>query len=140
MASPALHLREVKTERVLRDRLDGPLSGQRNRSNVNLYFPPNVIGMRTRFRDTVLNYIYRTALDLSEGRLESAAVSISSQPDEEDSLTLELTLTIDADWEFIRRLGYDILVKVGDWSKEWSEEERDDYGRRIYFGLVPSVL
>ena len=140
MASPALHLREVKTERVLRDRLDSPLSGQRNRSNVNLYFPPNVIGMRTRFRDTVLNYIYRTALDLSEGRLESAAVSISSQPDEEDSLTLELTLTIDADWEFIRRLGYDILVKVGDWSKEWSEEERDDYGRRIYFGLVPSVL
>ena len=140
MASPSLHLREVKTERVLRDRLDSPLSGQRNRSNVNLYFPPNVIGMRTRFRDTVLNYIYRTALDLSEGRLESAAVSISSQPDEEDSLTLELTLTIDADWEFIRRLGYDILVKVGDWSKEWSEEERDDYGRRIYFGLVPSVL
>ena len=140
MASPALHLREVKTERVLRDRLDGLLSGQRNRSNVNLYFPPNVIGMRTRFRDTVLNYIYRTALDLSEGRLESAAVLISSQPDEEDSLTLELTLTIDADWEFIRRLGYDILVKVGDWSKEWSEEERDDYGRRIYFGLVPSVL
>ena len=140
MASPALHLREVKTERVLRDKLDSPLSGQRNRSNVNLYFPPNVIGMRTRFRDTVLNYIYRTALDLSEGRLESAAVSISSQPDEEDSLTLELTLTIDADWEFIRRLGYDILVKVGDWSKEWSEEERDDYGRRIYFGLVPSVL
>ena len=140
MASPALHLREVKTERVLRDRLDSPLSGQRNRSNVNLYFPPNVIGMRTRFRDTVLNYIYRTALDLSEGRLESAAVSISSQPDEGDSLTLELTLTIDADWEFIRRLGYDILVKVGDWSKEWSEEERDDYGRRIYFGLVPSVL
>ena len=140
MASPSLHLREVKTERVLRDRLDSPLSGQRNRSNVNLYFPPNVIGMRTRFRDTVLNYIYRTALDLSEGRLESAAVSISSQPDEEDSLTLELTLTIDVDWEFIRRLGYDILVKVGDWSKEWSEEERDDYGRRIYFGLVPSVL
>ncbi len=116
------------------------MSGISNRSNVNLYFPPNVIGMRTRFRDTVLNYIYRTALDLSEGRLESAAVSISSQPDEEDSLTLELTLTVDADWKFIRKLGYDILVKVGDWSKEWSEEERDDYGRRIYFGLVPSVL
>ena len=28
MASPALHLREVKTERVLRDKLDSPLSGQ----------------------------------------------------------------------------------------------------------------
>ncbi len=96
--------------------------------------------MRTRFRDTVLNYIYRTTLGLSEGRLKSAEVSISSQPDEEDSLTLELTLTIDSDWEFIRKLGHDILVKIGEWSKEWSDEERDDYAQRIYFGLVPSVL
>ena len=140
MASQALKLKGGGTKGPVFDRLDSHFGPQRHRSNVYLYFPPTVIGMRTRFRDTVLNYIYRMALDLSEGRLESAAVSISSQPDEEDSLTLELTLTVDADWEFIRKLGYDILVKVGDWSKEWSEEERDDYGRRIYFGLVPSVL
>ena len=112
----------------------------RNNRAVNLYFPPDAMGMRTRFRDTVLNYIYRTSLDLADGRLQSAEVSVSSQPDEEDSLTLELALTIDADWEFIRKLGHDILVRVGEWSKEWSEEERDDYARRIYFGLVPSVL
>ena len=112
----------------------------RNNRAVNLYFLPDTTGMRTAFRDTVLNYIYRTALDLSDDRLQSAEVSISSQPDEEDSFTLELTLTIDADWDFIRKLGHDILVKVGEWSKEWSEEERDDYARRIYFGLVPSAL
>lgn len=112
----------------------------RNNRVVNLYFPPSTIGMRTRFRDNALNYIYRTALDLSDGRLETAAVSVSSQPDEEDSLTLELTLTIDADWEFIRKLGHDILVRLGEWSKEWPEKEREDYARRIYFGLVPSVL
>lgn len=112
----------------------------RNNRVVNLYFPPSTIGMRTRFRDNALNYIYRTALALSENRLETAAVSVSSQPDEEDSLTLELTLTIDADWEFIRKLGHDILVRLGEWSKEWSEEEREDYARRIYFGIVPAVL
>ena len=140
MASPAIHLGEIRTGRVLRDGLDDPLSGLRNLSNLNLYFPPRVIGMRTSFRDLVLNYIYRTARDLSDGRLKSAEVSVSSQPDEEDSLTLELTMTIDADWEFIRKLGNDILIKVGEWSKEWQEEEREDYGRRIYFGLVPSVL
>ena len=140
MASQALKLKGGGTKGPLFDRLDSHFGTQRHRSNVYLYFPPTAIGMRTRFRDTVLNYIYRTALDLSDGRLESAEVSVSSQPDEEDSLTLELTLTIDAGWEFIRKLGYDILVKIGEWSKEWSEEERDDYGRRIYFGLVPSVL
>ena len=112
----------------------------RKNKAVNLYFLPDTIGMRTHFRDTVLNYMYRTALDLADGRLQSAEVSVSNQPDEEDSLTLELTLTIDADWDFIRRLGHDILVKVGEWSKEWSEEEKDDYARRIYFGLVPSTL
>ena len=96
--------------------------------------------MRTPFRDKVLNYIFRTAQALSEGRLESASVSVSSQPDEEDSLALDLTLTVDADWEFIKKLRYDILVKIGEWSEEWTEADRDDYGRRIYFGLVPSVL
>lgn len=112
----------------------------RKNKAVNLHFSPSAMGMRTHFRDTVLNYIYRTALDLSEGRLEAAEVSISDQPDEEDSLTLELTLTIDADWEFIKKLRYDTLVKLCEWSKDWSEEEREDYGRRIYFGILPSDL
>ena len=96
--------------------------------------------MRTPFRNRVLNYIYRTALDLSGGRLEFAAVSISSQPGEEDSLTMDLTMTVNADWEFIHKLRYDILVKVSEWSKEWSDAERDDYGRRIYFSIIPTSL
>ena len=140
MASSALHLSEVRAGRIPRHKIESPLSSRRKRSNLYLYFPPSTVGMRTRFRDSVLNYIYRTALALSENRLETAVVSVLSQPDEEDSLTLELTLTINADWDFIRKLGHDILVKVGEWSEEWSEEQREDYGRRIYFGLVPSVL
>ena len=96
--------------------------------------------MQTRFRKSALNFIYRTALGLSEGRLESASVSVSSQPDEEDSLALELTMTIDADWEYIKKLRREILVKVGEWSQEWTEDEKDDYGHRIYFGLIPSNL
>ena len=109
-------------------------------SRISLYFPSDTLGMLTRFRKRVLTDIYRTALALSEERLESAAVSVSSQPDEEDSLTLDLTLTINADWEFIKKLRREILIKVGEWSQEWSEEEKDDYGRRIYFGLIPLQL
>ena len=78
-----------------------------------LYFPPDTKGLRTQFRDSALNYIYRTALALSDGRLESASVSVWSTPDEVDSLTLDLTLTVDADWEFIAKLRPEILVKVG---------------------------
>ena len=32
---------------------------------LNLYFPPDTRGLRTQFRDSVINYIYRTALGLS---------------------------------------------------------------------------
>lgn len=114
--------------------------GQRNQAVASIYFPYDALGMTTRFRKRVLQYIYRSALALSEGRLESAAVSVSSQPDEEDSLTLDLTLTIDSDWENIKKLRREILVKIGEWSREWTEDEKDDYGRRIYFGLIPSSL
>ena len=123
-----------------RDNLGRLSSGQHFRASISLYFPSDTLGMLTRFRKKVLTDIYRIALALSEERLESAAVSVSSQPDEEDSLTLDLTLTINADWEFIKKLRREILIKVGEWSQEWSEEEKDDYGRRIYFGLIPLQL
>ena len=66
-----------------------------------------------RFRDAVLNDIFRTAVTISDGLLESAEVSVWSTPDEEDSLTLDLTLTMDTDWENIKRLRHEINVTVG---------------------------
>ena len=108
--------------------------------NALLLFTPETKGLRTQFRDSALNYIYRTALGLSDDRLKSASVSVGSTPEEEDSLTLDLTLTVDADWEFIAKLSHDILVRVCDWSQKWSEEEREDYGRRIYFAILPLNL
>lgn len=140
MAMATLTLEQAVIKgRIYRDDL-GLSSRYRNHAGMKLYFPPDALGMLTRFRRRVLNYVYRTALVLSEGRLESAAVSVSSQPDEEDSLTLDLTMTVDADWEYIKKLRREILTNVGEWSKEWTEEEKDDYGRRIYFGLMPLIL
>ena len=107
---------------------------------MGLHFPTETMGMRTPFRTTVLNYIFRTVLDLAEERLESAEVAVSSTPDEEDSLTLDLTLTVNADWETIGKLRYDVLAKLSEWSQEWLDEEKDDYGRRIYFGFLPPTL
>ena len=125
----------------LRHENPDPLSISRHdRLSLNLYFPPDTRGLRTQFRGLVINYIYRTALGLSGDRLKVASVSVGSTPEEEDSLTLDLTLTVDADWEFIAKLSHDILVRVSEWSREWTEEEREDYGRRIYFAILPLTL
>ena len=113
---------------------------ERTIENDGLRFLPDTMGMRTKFRDAALNYVFRTALELCDGRLESAEVSLSSTPDEEDSLALDLTLTVDADWETVGKLRYQILVKVGEWLQGFSDEEKNDYGRRIYFGFVLSNL
>ncbi len=117
-----------------------PIVEQALDENDLLTFAPETKGLRTQFRDSVLNYIYKTALGLSDDRLKSASVSAWSAPDEEDSITLDLTLTVDADWGFIAKLSHDILVRVSEWSREWTEEEREDYGRRIYFAILPLNL
>ena len=141
MAMVAPVLGQIGIQQLLDSDDNSWLYGWRHdRAAISLFFPPDTLGMLTRFRKNTLNYIYMTTLELSEGRLESATVSVSSQPGEEDSLALDLTMTIDADWEYIKKLRREILIKVGEWSQEWTEDEKDDYGRRIYFGLIPSNL
>ncbi len=53
---------------------------------------------------------------------------------------MDLTLTVDADWDVAQALAREILDKVSEWSKEWPEEDQEDYGRWIYFGVVPTDL
>ena len=140
MAQPTLLIRQDRTGKSYKTGLNRTAGTYRARPVDGLYFPPDSLAMRTPFREAVLNYIFRTARELSDGLLESAEVSVTSTPDEEDSLIIDLTLTVNAGWEVIGELGYNILVKLGEWSQEWSEEEKNDYARRIYFGLVPSNL
>ena len=140
MAHSAVAIRPTAISKLKQEAAAGPSTSGHNWDNLYLYFPPETKGLRTQFRDAILNYIYRTALGLTHDRLKSASVSVWSTPEEEDSYTLDLTLTVDADWEFIAKLSHDILVRVSEWSREWTEEEREDYGRRIYFAIVPSDL
>ena len=97
---------------------------------------PNI----TPFRKLILNYIYRTVLELSNGSLESAEVSLSSVPDEEDSLHLTLTLIVKSDWQVVQELRHEVFARVSNWSKEWTQEEQDDYGRWVYVRLLPAKL
>ena len=105
-----------------------------------LDFSPETERVLTPFRKGVLNDIYRTAFGISAGRLETATVLLSSTSDEEDSLHLDLTLTVNADWDAAQELAQEILCRVSEWSKEWPERDREDYGRWIYFGVIPTEL
>ena len=105
-----------------------------------LHFSDETLPIWTPFRARVLNYIFRTALGLLGDQLESATVSVSSVPDEEDTYALNLTLAVTGDWPIIRCARDELLTKVSEWSMEWSRQQQEDYGRRIYFGLIPTVL
>ena len=113
---------------------------QRDKMSLPLHFPVESIAILTKFRKDVLTCIFRAAQDLSGGLLASGIVSVSSSPDEDDSLHLYLTLTFNADWDTLDKWHDRILEKLGEWAQEWSQEEQEDYSRWIYFGLFPSQL
>ena len=103
-----------------------------------LYFPADLWGVVTPFRQSVLTHIFQVAWRLSKGLLESGIVWSARAPDEGNALHLNLTLTVNSSWETVNRLHDQILEWLANWSRHWSEEEREDYSRWIYFGLVPA--
>ena len=140
MAQLATSTRRSRVSRFGEPRRDRVPTTPLDRTASLLYFPMETRSVLTSFRKRVLTYIYRTALGLSVGKLESATVSLSSTPDEEDSFQLDLTLRFDGDWKAAQELMQDILGRVSEWSKEWPEEDQEDYGRWIYFGVIPAEL
>ena len=103
-----------------------------------LHFPVELSGVKTPFRERVLNYIYRTALGRSNGLLKSAFVEVVSEPDDRDYLYLNLSLTIDMDWDGLDIVCDHILTGLSQWSQdEWDEERQREYSRWIYFSLSP---
>lgn len=97
-------------------------------------------GLLTPFHNEVFTYIYRTAQEISRGRVIYGELAAPTAPDEEDSVHLDLTLVVDADWDTIANWRADIITSVSEWSKDWTEKERQDYARWVYFGLVPVHL
>lgn len=105
-----------------------------------LYYYPDTDRLRTPFRDSVIEFIYQTALEMDDGRLKSACVTIYTPRIEYDIETLDLTLDIDAGWDEIVELEREIRLKVAEWRKDWSDEQRKDYIHRITFMYLPLKL
>ena len=104
-----------------------------------LYFPPEVAWMRTPLRDRALEFYYEAALDLAGDRVKAAEVMVTDIPEEEDSDTLDLVLTLDADWDFIHKLQSDILLNSCEWVGKLTDEEWEDLSRTV-FTLLPVNL
>ena len=83
------------------DRWAHPLVDPRQADRDALHFPKETYPLLTDFREKVINYIYLTARDYSEGTLTSASVAMS---DEDDGPVLDLTLVVDGDWAFVQAL------------------------------------
>ena len=109
-------------------------------SETQLHFSPETGGMLTGFREQVLIDIYDVAAGLCGDKLKAADVMVSDTPGEEDSLILDLSLLVDADWDLIGKWRDGVLERLCEWFSEWPQELRDDYARRIYFGFVPVDL
>ena len=105
-----------------------------------LYYYPDCDRLRTPFRDAVIEFIYQTALELDDGRLESACVTIYTPRIEYDLETLDLTLTVDAGWDELVEMQRAIRLRVAEWRKDWSDEQRKDYIHRMTFMYMPAKI
>lgn len=139
MALPALVCWDREVEETWHNAAR-PTSGLEGRVNVFLFIPIEATSMRTPFREEALNYIYRTALKLSDNRLRSAAVLPLDYPDEEVSPVLSLNLVVDGDWELVRHIERKLEGHLIQKSKTWTESEWDDFCRNIHIFLVPTNL
>ena len=102
-----------------------------------LSFPREVGALQTPFRSHALHLMYRAALSEMGKRMRSATVSIWSEPGEADSEILLLSIVADADAATLDTVRESILTSISKEAVGWTEEERQDYSRYLYFELEP---
>ena len=105
-----------------------------------LYYYPDTARLRTPFRDAVIEFIYHTAMEMDDGRIEAAEVTIYTPRIEYDIETLDLTFNVDADWDEAVELQREIRLRLAEWGKDWSDEQRKDATYRITFMYLPLKL
>ncbi len=105
-----------------------------------LYYYPDAARLRTPFRDAVIEFIYQTALEMDDGRLESAYVYVYTPSIEYDVETLDLIFLVDANWDDAVEMLRATLRRLDEWGKDWSDEQRKDYIHRISFMYTPSKI
>ena len=105
----------------------------------DLYYYPDTASWRTPIRDEGIELIYRAAQEADDGRLKYGYVSLYTRGTEVDSETLNITLVVDTnDWDAITAWGRAIDLKIIEWEKGLSDEQRKEFGV-VYFTYLPSI-
>ncbi len=116
------------------------LPPDRPKRQLRLFFPRETWALRTQFRIYALQFLYGIAEAELGSRLRSASVSMWSQPGEEDSEHLVLTIAADTDWAALNPIRDNMITAVCEEAENWTEEDRHDYAKRVYFELVPLAV
>ena len=96
--------------------------------------------MHTQFRADALNILYWAAEDALGERLHSANIQAWDLPGEEDSEYLLLSVVADASMAEMDPVGDSMFFAIREEAESWTDEEFDDYARRVYFELVPLTV
>ena len=105
----------------------------------DLYYYPDTASWRTPIRDEGIELIYQAAKEVDDGRLKYGYVSLYTRGTEVDSETLDITLVVDTnDWDAITAWGRAIDLKIIEWEKGLSDEQREEFGM-VLFTYLPSI-
>ena len=105
----------------------------------DLYYYPDTERLRTPFRDAAIDFIYRTALEVDDGRLKYGYVYVYT-PHIDDVETLDLVLVVDTnDWDAISVWMHVIFGKIIEWEAGLSDAQKKDARTRVHFGYLPAV-
>ena len=105
----------------------------------DLYYYPDTAPWRTPIRDEGIELIYQAAKEADDGRLKYGYVSLYTHGVEVDSETLDITLVVDTnDWDAITAWGRAIDLKIIEWEKGLSDEQREEFGV-VLFTYLPSI-
>ena len=105
----------------------------------DLYYYPDTAPWRTPIRDEGIELIYQAAKEADDGRLKYGYVSLYTRGTEVDSETLDITLVVDTnDWDAITAWGRAIDLKLVEWEKGLSDEQREEFGV-VHFTYLPAI-
>ena len=105
----------------------------------DLYYYPDTASWRTPIRDEGIALIYQAAQEADDGRLKYGYVTLYTRGAEVDSETLDITLVVDTnDWDAIAAWGRAIDLKIIEWEKGLSDEQKKEFGV-VLFTYLPAI-
>jgi hypothetical protein len=110
------------------------------RSQTKQFFSPEAKELLTPFRSEVLKRIRQVAKKELGSSVESVTVSNWLNPEEPVPSILVLSIIADVDRAELRRARQAILNAIAEEASSWTEEQKEDYSKIIYFDIVPADL